>query len=69
MRKVMIGILIVCLYGFPYVFYSMYQDFATTSMSGYLLMIGVTSVLAFSCKFFSYSVFIFLGNIVSLLVS
>lgn len=69
MRKLVIGILIVCLYCFPYVYFSMYQDFANGSMLGYILMITVTSLLAFCGKWYSNSIPVVMGNIVSAIVS
>lgn len=47
MKKTVIGILIVCLYCFPFVYFSMHQDFENSLMLGYLIMIIVTSLLAF----------------------
>jgi len=69
MRKIVIGILIVCLYSFPFVYFSMQQDFANGSMLGYLCMIVVTSLLAFVGKLFSKSIFLIIGNILSLIIS
>lgn len=69
MRKIVIGILIVCLYCFPFVYFSMHQDFANSSMLGYLIMIVATSLLAFLGKLFSNSIFLIIGNILSLIIS
>lgn len=69
MRKIGIGILIVFLYCFPYVYFSMYQDFANRSMLGYLLMILVTSLIAFFSKLYSNSIPLIIGNIVSGIIS
>ncbi|MFJ3387704.1 hypothetical protein [Lysinibacillus sp. NPDC086135] len=69
MRKIVIGILIVCLYCFPFVYFSMYQDFANRSMLCYLLMIVVTSLLAFLGKFLCNSIPFIIGNIVSAVMS
>lgn len=69
MRKIAIGILIVCLYCFPFVYFSMHQDFANSSMLGYLIIIVVTSLLAFLGKLFSNSIFLIIGNILSLIIS
>lgn len=69
MRKLLISIPIVILFCFPYVYFSMYQDFANRSMNGYLIMIIVTSLLAFLSKFFSNSIPIIIGNIASGMVS
>lgn len=51
MRKIIIGILIACLYCFPFVYFSMYQDFENRSMLGYLLMIAVSLILAILANF------------------
>jgi len=69
MRKIVIGILIVCLYCFPFVYFSMYQDFSKRSMLGYLLMIVVTSLLAFFGKLFSNSISLIIGNVLSVIIS
>lgn len=69
MGKIVIGILIVCLYCFPFVYFSMYQDFTNRLIIGYLLMIVVTSLLSYFCKIFSNSIFLIIGNIFSLLIS
>ncbi|MDF2065544.1 hypothetical protein [Bacillus sp. Cr_A10] len=57
------------LYCFPFVYFSMYQDFANRSMLGYLIMIVVTSLLAFFGKFFSNSIPFIIGNILSVITS
>jgi hypothetical protein len=69
MRKLVIGLLIVSLYCFPYVYFSMHQDFTNGTMLGYLLMIVVTSLLAFIGKVFSNSGSLVIGNILSVLIS
>lgn len=69
MKKIVFGILIVCLYCFPFVYNSMYQDFANRSMLGYLLMLVATLLLAFLGKLLSKSIFIIIGNIFSVIIS
>ena len=69
MRKIVIGILIVCLYCFPFVYFSMHQDFANRSMLGYFTMIVVTSLLAFFCRYSSNSIPFIIGNILSFITS
>lgn len=69
MRKIVIGFIIICLYCFPFVYFSMHQDFANRSMLGYLLMIAVTSLLAFFSILFSNSIPFIIGNILSFLIS
>ncbi len=69
MKKIIIGILIAGLYGFPFVYFSMHQDFVNGSMLGYLIMIVMTSLLAFFGKLFSHSVYLWIGNLLSVIVS
>jgi hypothetical protein len=69
MRKIGVRILIVFSYCFPFVYFSMYQDFANSSMFGYLIMIVVTSLLAFFSKLFSNSIPLIIGNITSGIIS
>lgn len=67
--KIGIGTLIVCLYCFPFVYFSMYQDFSNRSMLGYLFMIVATSLFAFFGKLFSNSISLIIGNILSVIIS
>lgn len=67
MKKVVIGILIVCPYCFPFVYNSMYQDFTNRSMLGYLLMLTATFLLAFAGKLLSHSIYLIIGNILSVI--
>lgn len=69
MRKKGISMLIVCFYLFPFVYFSMHQDFANGSMLGYLMMILVTSLLAFLSKMVRHPVLFIIGNIISGAVS
>jgi hypothetical protein len=69
MKKIILGVLVVSFYCFPFVFNSMKNDFDHRSMSGYLLMVLVTTLLAFLGKYFCNSIPIIVGNIVSMLVS
>ena len=69
MRGFLIGIVIVILFCFPFVYFSMYQDFASWSMNGYLIMIIVTSLLAFFGRRFSNSIYVIVGNILSVIIS
>jgi len=47
----------------------MNQDFSKRSMFGYLFMIVVTSLLAYSGKLYSNSISLIIGNILSVLIS
>ena len=72
MRNIVIGFLIVCLYCFPFVYFSMYQDFSNHTMLGYLIAVVVTSILAILGKLNSTSksfIFIIIGNVLSLIIS
>ncbi len=68
-RKLIVTILIVCLYCFPFVYFSMYQDFTNESMLGYVIMVIGTSILAFFSKFFSNTIPLIIGNILSIIIS
>jgi|SRR5690625_327467 len=69
MKKLIISLLIIGLYCFPFVYYAMYQDFSSASMHGYLIMIIATAILAFSGKFFSNTIPFIMGNIASAIIS
>ncbi|MDM5326351.1 hypothetical protein [Neobacillus sp. CF12] len=69
MKKLVIGILIVILYCFPFAHFAMYQDFTNRSMIGYLVMIAATFVLAFLVKYFCNYIPFFIGNILSFIIS
>src|SRR5690625_3342427 len=67
--RLIISILIILLYCFPFVHFAMTQDFTNSSMIGYFILIVVTSILAFLSKFFSNSIPFIIGNIASFIVS
>lgn len=69
MKKKVTGILIVILYCFPFVYFSMHQDFANRSMLGYLMMIVMTSLLAFFGKLFDHTISFLIGNLLSAIIS
>lgn len=69
MRKVVIGIIIICLYCFPFAYYSMQQDFITGSMFGYFLMVTMTSLLAYFANLLSNSIPFIIGNILTAIIS
>jgi len=69
MRKVIISILIVFLYCFPFVYFAIHQDFSSGSMLGYLIMIAGTTILAFFSKYFSNIIPFIVGNIASVIIS
>lgn len=69
LKKIGISILIICLYSFPFTYFSMYQDFINRSMVGYVIMIAATLLLAFLSKFYVNSVPMIVGNILSGFIS
>jgi len=69
LKKIVAGIIIICLYCFPFVYFSMHQDFANGSMLGYLIMIVVTSTLAYFGKLANNLLSIIIGNLLSLFIS
>jgi|SRR5699024_616699 len=69
MKRLMISILIFCMYCFPFTYFSMYQDFEHGSMFGYLIMVVGTSILAFFVRIFGKSILFIIGNIATGLIS
>ncbi|MGF7535166.1 hypothetical protein AAGG74_16050 [Bacillus mexicanus] len=69
MKKIIIGLIIIVFYCFPFVYFSMQQDFVNRSMLGYLIMIVATSLFAFLVKVFSNSLLLIIGNVISALIS
>ncbi len=69
MKKICIGILFVILYCFPFVYFSMKQDFTNHSLIGYLIMIVSTSILAFLSRYFCNFIPFIIGNIFSMIIS
>lgn len=69
MGKIAVNFLILCLYCFPFAYFSMYKDFTDHSMIGYLLMIIITSSVAFWSKYFNKIFIFFIGNILSAIIS
>lgn len=72
MRSIVIGSLIVCLYCFPFVYFSMYQDFSNHTVLGYLFVVIVSAILALLSKLNSTSksfIFMIIGNVLSFIIS
>lgn len=69
MRRIGGNLLIICLYCFPFVYISMYKDFENGSMIGYVIMIIITSLLAFFGKLSKHTNALIIGNIASAFVS
>src|SRR5690625_1476324 len=69
MKKLVIRILIIFMYCFPFVYYSMYQDFEYGSLFGYLIMIVGTSILAFFVNISGKPILFIIVNIATGLIS
>jgi len=69
MKKIALNVLIISLYSFPFVYFSMNQDFETGSIIGYVMMIIFTSTVAFFGKLTKNTLAIFIGNISSAIIS
>ncbi|TQR19464.1 hypothetical protein FG384_12520 [Psychrobacillus vulpis] len=69
MKKIGLSILFICIYCFPFVYFSMYQDFISGSMMGYIMMVIITSLVAFFSRFSNNISAIIIGNIVSTIIS
>lgn len=66
----MLYILILVVYlGSPSAFYAMYFDYKYGTILGYLLMIIVLSILAYSCSMLDNKFLFFMGNILSFCMS
>lgn len=68
-RRPIINILIVCLYGFPFGYFSMHQDYSHESLIGYIIMVVGMSFLALCSKYFSNIMPFIIGNLVSVIMS
>ncbi|OMD90550.1 hypothetical protein BSK49_08200 [Paenibacillus odorifer] len=69
MRKLGLNLLIIIVYCFPFVHFAMDKDFNNGSMVGYLMMIVITSLIAFLGKWSNNIMAIVIGNIASAFVS
>lgn len=69
MKRKNINVLLLSLYCFPFVYFSMHQDFTNGSMIGYLIMIIITSILAFIAKYTDNTHVIVIGNFLSVIIS
>ena len=69
MKKAGLNFLILCLYCFPFGYFSIYTDFTERSMLGYLIMIIITSTIAFGGKYSNNVLSLIIGNILSVIVS
>lgn len=56
-------------YLIPFSFLSMYIDFRFGSLAGYLMMLIIPALLAFNLQRLSKPYLVFLGNIVSIIIS
>ncbi|MBU3103996.1 hypothetical protein [Clostridium gasigenes] len=69
MKKIGLNFLTLCLYCFPFVYFSIYTDFTNGSIIGYLIMIIITSIIAFEVKCFNNVFVLIIGNILSAIIS
>lgn len=69
MKKNILSILILTIYGFPFSFISMYIDFKYGSMIGYGIMITSYVGLVYICKLVKFKNIILLGNLISSIIS
>ena len=69
MKKWIIRLLLLVVFSFPYVYFSMYQDLINSSMIGYGLMIATLIFLIFICKKTHNLPVGALGNIISFIAS
>ncbi|MCB2312075.1 hypothetical protein LGL55_11820 [Clostridium tagluense] len=69
MKKWIVRLLLLVVFSFPYVYFSMYQDLINSSMIGYGLMIATLIFLIFICKKTHNFPVGALGNIISFIVS
>jgi len=67
--RLIVSILIVLLYCFPFVYFAMIQDFTNGSMFGYFILIIGTMILAFFSKYFNNTIPFIIGNITSIIIS
>lgn len=61
--------LIILLYCIPYPFLSMYIDYSNGSMVGYIIMIAVTSIIAFCATRIKYIPALMIGNVALAIIS
>ena len=69
MKKLLLGMLLIFLYCFPYVYFSMYLDYSNGSMLGFGLMIIITSILAFCGVKYVHYIHVIIGNSLSMIIS
>lgn len=69
MKKVAVYSLIICFFIFPYAYFSLFQDFNSSSMKGYLLLLVISIILAFFGGLTNNSIAVLIGNILSFIIS
>ncbi|WP_215115698.1 hypothetical protein [Exiguobacterium sp. s80] len=69
MKRVKIGVMLLCFYAIPFVFLALFEDFKTGTLLGYGLMLVGMSSLAFVSQRVSHVGFVILGNLISFAVS
>lgn len=69
MKRIIIGLLIVIFFSYPYVFFAMYQDFKGYFALGLGLMVIMSIALGFFSRFSNWPVVLLIGNLISFFVS
>jgi cell division protein FtsW (lipid II flippase) len=69
MKKIVLNVLLIALYGFPFAYYAMYKDYSDASMMGYLFMIILVTFNASLSALYGTKWAIIIGNILSFLLS
>jgi len=69
MKKIVISIVIIALFCFPYAYSAIKTDFAQASMIGYIPLIGVSIILSVIGTTLKCTPAVIVGNIASLIVS
>lgn len=69
MKKMILNVLLIALYCFPFTYYAMYKDFSDASMVGYVFTIVLVTFNASLSALYGTKWAILIGNIISALVS
>lgn len=69
MKRWWIGLIVLMGYAIPFVYFALLEDFKTGTLLGYVVLLGMFTLLAFIGQRFSHLLFVVVGNIVSYFVS
>lgn len=69
MKKIVLNVLLIALYSFPFAYYAMYKDFSDASMMGYVFMITLVTFNASLSVLYGTKWAILIGNVISVLLS